>query len=262
MTIVRDHAIELYRSRALIESLVRREVRARYRGSALGFLWSLLNPLLLLVVYHFVFATVLRTEIPHYAVFLLAGLLPWQWLATALANGATAMTGAAGLITRACLPPHVFPAVVVLANLVNFLLALPVAVVAAAYAGVRPGPALAAVPLLVAVQCLFVYGLTLLVATLNVRFRDVQFLVPTLVMVWFFATPIVYGIGLVPAPYRAVLAYLNPGMSIVVPYQALIHGGALPAAATLLLGLAWAVAVAVAAVVVYERLRFDIVEDL
>ena len=87
MTTVRDHALELYKHRVLIECLVWREVRARYRGSVFGFLWSLLNPLLLLVVYRFVFAIVMRAEIPNYVVFLFVGLLPWQWLATSLSNG-------------------------------------------------------------------------------------------------------------------------------------------------------------------------------
>jgi lipopolysaccharide transport system permease protein len=262
VTRVRDHAIELYKHRSLIESLVWREVRARYRGSVFGFLWSLFNPLLLLIVYWFVFGTVLRAEIPNYAVFLLAGLLPWQWLATSLSNGTTAISGAASLITRICLPPQVFPAVAVLSNLVNFVLALPVAFVAAACSGISPSPALACLPLLIAIQALFVYGLTLLVATVTVRFRDVQFLVQNLIVLWFFLTPIAYDIALVPARYQRVVAYLNPGVSIIVPYQRAIHGRTAPPTGGLVLGLAWAVVVTVAAVRVYERARYDLVEEL
>jgi lipopolysaccharide transport system permease protein len=262
VTIVRDHLLELYTYRVLIESLVRREVRARYRGSVFGFLWSLINPLLLLIVYRFVFAVVMRTDMPNYVIFLFAGLLPWQWLATSLSNGTTAISGSANLITRVCLPPHVLPVVVVLSNLVNFVLALPVVFIAAAYYGIWPSPALGVLPILIAIEVLFTYGLTLLVATFTVRYRDVQFLVQNLVMLWFFMTPIAYDIALVPERYRSFLVYLNPAMAIIVPYQYAIYGRAVPPAAMLGLGLAWALAVAVAAIHLYERARYDLAEEV
>ncbi|HJQ98891.1 MAG TPA: ABC transporter permease, partial [Candidatus Polarisedimenticolaceae bacterium] len=224
----RTHLEELYRYRVLVDSLSRREVRARYRGSVLGYLWTLLNPLLLLVVYVLVFTRFTRAvTIENYALFLLAGILPWQWLSTSITNGTTSILHGGGLITRVCMPPQILPAVVVLSNLAHFLLALPVLLAAAAAAGLWPTPAIALLPIAIANELVFLYGVSLIVATLTVRFRDVQFLVQNLLMVWFFLTPVAYPLDMVPERYRA-LVEANPATALVRPFQEILFEGRAP----------------------------------
>ncbi len=257
-----EHFHELYRYRALIDSLVRREVKARYRRSVLGYLWTLLNPLLLLLVYLMVFTRFTRAvNMPGYALFLFVGILPWLWLNTAITNGTTCLVQGGGLITRVCMPPQVLPAVAVLSNLVNFLLSLPVAVAAVALGGVWPGAALAALPAAIAVEMIFLYGASLLSATLTVRFRDVQFLAQNLLLVWFFLTPIAYPMAMVPERYRPLM-YANPATVLLRPFQEILFEGRLPDPLHLVLGTGWALALLLAAVTVFESMRDGLAEEI
>ena len=137
------HLAELYRFRALIATLVLRDLRARYRGSFLGFLWSFLNPLLLMLVYALVFAVYLRVPMDNYAVFLFSGLLPWLWFSSSLGHAAGVIVGSGGLVKRIMFPAEILPLVSVLSNLVNLLLSLPLLFVFLWFSGIRPGPMLA-----------------------------------------------------------------------------------------------------------------------
>jgi len=262
LTHLKDHFAELVRYRALIESLVWREVRARYRGSMLGFLWTLLNPLLLLLVYSLVFTKVTRAvDIPNYAVFFFVGILPWLWLSTSVSAGSVAISQGGNLITRVCMPPQVLPAVTVLSNLVNLLLALPVALLAAAWFEVYPTWALIALPIVLLNQLAFCYGVALLLSTLTVRFRDVQFLVQNLITFWFFLTPIAYPYHAVPGQFR-ILIMANPATAIILPYQQTIYYRIFPSPVYLALGAGWSAVLLLLALVVFEASRDTLAEEI
>ena len=257
-----EHFRELWRHRTLIGSLVRRDVAVRYRGSVLGYLWTLLNPLMLLAVYHLAFSQIMRAvSVPHYSVFLFVGILPWLWLSSALTNGALSIANGGSLITRVCMPPQVLPAVVVISNFANFLFALPVAVAGAAFAGLPPAAALVALPIGLLTMMVFLYGLSLLAATLAVPFRDVQFLVQNLVMIWFFLTPIVYPLESIPAPWRPLVT-ANPATVLIHPFQSIFYERRFPDPAELGIGALWAVAATILGVVVFERLRGRLAEEI
>jgi lipopolysaccharide transport system permease protein len=260
--IVADHFRELWRYRVLIESLVWREVKARYRGSVLGYVWTLLNPLLLLAVYRLVFTKYTQAVlIPNYAVFLFVGILPWLWLSSSVSNGAGSIYHGGALITRVCIPPQVLPAVAVLSNLVNLLFALPVALAAAAVYGIYPAPALAALPLVIGLELIFLYALALFLAALTVRFRDVEFLVQNIIMIWFFLTPIVYPLDKVPEQYRAV-ALANPATALLRPFQEIIYHRALPTPAFLALAAAWSIGLVLISVRAFESMRDTLAEEI
>jgi ABC-type polysaccharide/polyol phosphate export permease len=257
-----EHFRELWRYRALIDSLVRREVQARYRRSVLGFLWTFLNPLLQLLVYWLVFTRFTRAvDLPNYALFLFVGILAWTFVSGSIISGATSIAMSGGLVTRVCMPPQVLPAVAVISNLVNFLLGLPVMLAAAWLAGHRPGIVLAALPLAIAAQLVFLYGAALAVATLTVRFRDVQFLVGNFLMVWFFATPIAYPLAMVPERYARLIEW-NPATSLIRPYQQIVLEGGLPGARTVATALLWGALAVLAAVLVFETMRDRLVEEI
>jgi ABC-type polysaccharide/polyol phosphate export permease len=257
-----EHFRELWRYRTLIGSLVRRDVAMRYRGSVLGYLWTMLNPLMLLAVYNLVFSQIMRAvSLPHYALFLFVGLLPWLWLSGSLNNGALSIANGGSLITRVYIPPQVLPAVVVLSNFAHFLFALPVAVGGAALVGLTPAAAILALPLAMPAALLFLYGLSLLAATLAVPWRDVQFLVGNLVMIWFFLTPIVYPLDSIPAVWRPLVA-ANPATVLIHPFQRMLYERHFPQPAELAVGAAWAVAAMVLGVLVFERLRGRLAEEI
>src|SRR3990172_4062078 len=138
----------LLRHRTLIATLVLRELRSRYRGSFLGFLWSFLNPLLLMVVYVLVFSVYLRVPEANYAVFLFAGLLPWLWFSSSLGHATGVIVGGGALVKRVLFPAEVLPLVSVLSNLVNFLLSLPLLFLFLFVFGIPITPLAASLPLL------------------------------------------------------------------------------------------------------------------
>ena len=168
------HAAELYRFRALIWTLVLRELRARYRGSLLGFLWSFLNPLLLMLVYVLVFSVYLRVPMHGYAVFLFSGLLPWLWFSSSLGHAAGVIVGSGALVKRILFPAEILPLVSVLSNMVNMLLSLPLLFAFLLVFGIRPGPTLLFLPVLLGLQLSLTAGLALALAALNVHLLDVE----------------------------------------------------------------------------------------
>ncbi|HVY62946.1 MAG TPA: ABC transporter permease [Planctomycetota bacterium] len=261
MNLFVEHFRELWRYRVLVESLVWREVKARYRGSFLGFFWTLLNPLFTLVVYRIIFTKVMRLDVPNYAVFFFVGFLAWLWLATTLTNATISILQGGSLITRVCMPPQVLPMVQVLSNLVNFLLALPIALAAASCYQLYPSPALLALPVVIAIQLVFLYGTALLLATYTVSFRDIQFLVQNLMQPFFLATPIAYPISAAEGVY-GVLIRLNPATSLIVPYQQILHERVFPSPEFLGIGALWAAAVLFLGVRAFELRRNAVVEEI
>lgn len=208
----------LYRHRELAGVLVARSLKLRYRGSALGFAWTLLNPLLLMLVYVLVFSVYLRIDMDRYAAFLLSGLVPWIWFSSSVQQGATSILEGAPLVTRSQFPPEVLPVVALTANTVNFLLTLPLLLAVLVGAGVPLGRPLLALPVLVALQYVLCLGPVLLVAAATVYFRDLQHLLTHLLTVLLFLTPVFYPATLIPEPFRFWML-LNPLAVVVGAFQ-------------------------------------------
>jgi ABC-type polysaccharide/polyol phosphate export permease len=244
----------LWRHRALIAILVRRELVARYRASVLGFFWSMLNPLLLLAVYAFVFTTIFQPRFPGgepYPLFLFCGLLPWLYLTGAVLDSAVTLIDNGPLLAKVMCPPEIFPAVVAASHLVHHLLALPVllaALAVSAAGGWHPFPwTVVLLPLVLVPWVLLVGGAVMAVSALSVHYRDLRDLVGHLLNLLFFASPIIYTLdGLeIPDALRTVLV-LNPLASLVGVYRDVAFDGVVPtpvaAGTALAVGVAgWAV---------------------
>jgi ABC-type polysaccharide/polyol phosphate export permease len=216
----------LFRYRLLIQSLVSRELKARYRGSVLGFLWSFVNPLLLLLTYGFVFTYMLpavRSQaMEPYFIFLFCGILPWTWFNASVLEAAGVLIAGGNLIKKVLFPAEVLPVVTVMTNLVHFLLGLPILLVFLVWAG-RLTPWALLLPLPMLVQLLLTLGLALLVSALTVHFRDIQNILSHLLHLWFFATPILYALP-EGGRMRQVLRF-NPMTHVVLSYQELLFEG-------------------------------------
>lgn len=218
--------VRLLRHRSLIQSLVARELKARYRGSVLGFFWSFINPLLLLLVYWFVFSVVLPgirpIDIEPYALFMFCGLLPWTWFSSSVLEASNVLIAGGNLIKKVLFPAEVLPVVTVLANMIHFLLGLPIIAAALVYFAVPVRPLeLLWLPVVVLVQLFLTLGLALIVSSLTVHFRDLKDILGNLMTFWFFATPIIYPMSLAP-PSGKVLLDLNPFTHLVISYQEIL----------------------------------------
>jgi ABC-type polysaccharide/polyol phosphate export permease len=258
---LRSHLKETWEHRALLAVLVRRELKARYRGSVLGFGWTLLNPLLLLAVYSLVFRVYLRVDVPHYPLYVLSGLLPWLWLAQTLGTATTALVEGQALATKVLFPPQLLVLVPVLANGVNFAIGVLVVVgVALLTLGASPA-GLLTLPFAMLCQTAFLIGISLPLSNACVLFRDVKFLVANLISFWFFLTPIVYTADLVPEPLRPLL-WLNPFHVFAHAYQTVLHGAAVPSAAVLVAMAAIGLVASALGVALFEGLREKTLEEL
>lgn len=257
----------LYAQRGLLAVLVSRDLTARYRGTLLGYFWSLLNPLLLLAVYAVVFTYVIPARAPShvpYPLFLFAGLLPWLFASGALLDSAVVLTDNGPLLKKVVCPPEVFPATTVAAHLIHHLLALPVllvAMIAAAAAGAMRFPwTVVLLPLALLPWVIAASGLVLAVSALAVHFRDLKDLLHNVLNLLFFLTPIIYTPDLIPPGLlrRAVLA--NPVTPLVEVYRDIVVLGVVPGVSTwgwafLVAALCW-----LAGTWLFGRLRESIAE--
>ncbi len=217
--------VSLLKYRQLIQSLVARELKARYRGSVLGFFWSFINPLLLLLVYTFVFSYVLPARQPNlnpYALFLFCGILPWTWFSSSILESANVLISGGNLIKKVLFPAEVLPIVNVLANMVHFFLGLPILVGFLIY--FRAPLQLSELvwfPVVVLVQLILTLGIALVVSALTVHFRDLKDILSNLVTFWFFATPIIYSMQDAPAIAKRFLN-ANPFTHLAISYQEIL----------------------------------------
>jgi lipopolysaccharide transport system permease protein len=219
---------ELWRSRTLVDALVRRHIATRYRGSFFGFLWSFLNPLCLMAVYTLVFSHYMRVAGgPHYHLMVFAGLLPWIWSTSALHEGTSALVSSGHLITKSMFPAHVLPFVSVVASMIHFLLALPILVVFMYAAGVYVTATWLLLPLIVALHGVMLLGAVLGLSALNVFYRDVQHLLGNVLTFVFFLCPIVYPRTNIPERARFWIE-LNPLALVTEFYQMVLVEGILP----------------------------------
>jgi lipopolysaccharide transport system permease protein len=254
----------LFRYRLLIESLVGRELKARYRGSVLGFFWSFVNPLLLLLTYVVVFTVVMPgTHSPAmepFALFFFCGILPWTWFSSSLLESSGVLIAGGNLIKKVLFPAEVLPVVTVFANLAHFLLGLPILLAFLIYYG-RLRPEALLLPLPILVQLVFTLGLALALSALTVHFRDIQNILGHLLHLLFFASPVLYLYGEVHGRLRWFLR-LNPMSHVLVSYQQILFDGRFQHAEGLALaGLAALLTFAIGAFL-FDRLRDTLAEEV
>lgn len=222
-------ARRVWEYRELLSSLTRKEVKVRYKDSILGFVWTLLNPLMYLIVFSIVFATLLRASVPFYGLFLLSGLLAWTLFSTGVSGATSAITGNASLVQKVWFPREILPLSAVGSAFVTFLFQLAVLGIALAVFTRSPDWALLWLMIpAVAVTMLWATALGIVFSALNVLYRDIQHLVELVMLAWFWLTPIVYqydilGRELVARGLPERFAMLNPIVPVVVAIQRVIY---------------------------------------
>ncbi len=221
-------ARELVSYRSLLRNLVTKDLKVRYKNSVLGFLWSLLNPLLMLIVYTIVFKALLRTAVANFEVFLFMGLLPWNWCVRSITACATSLLDNSSIISKVYFPRILLPVSVVAAEGVNFLLSLPALFLLMFLFDEPVTPWVAYLPVLIVIQGILLVGLGLIVAALNVLFRDTAVILEVLLTAWFFLTPIFYDFTQILPEAEAWMYRLNPMASIIRQYRTILYNQGRP----------------------------------
>ncbi len=252
---------EIYDYREMIWMLVRRDLRGRYKGSMLGFLWTFLNPLLQLMVYTVVFSFIMRAGIEKYYLFLFVALIPWMFMATSVQGGATCIIAQKSLVSKIYFPRQVLPIAHVTTCFVNMLLCF---VVVFIVSGISVGINFKVLPFLIPtmiIEYILALGIALIVSGITVYFRDMEHILGIFVMAWQFLSPIMYSIDMVPEALRGVFM-LNPMSAIIIAYRNIIYEKCAPDMSTMLLALVTGVVFLVIGWKLFERMQKHFAEEL
>lgn len=228
-----DRWSELLAYRYLLRNLVVRDLKARYKNSVLGILWSVLNPLFLMVVFTVLFSVMGNNQIRDYPIFVLVGLIPWNFFNGAMLSGTTSVTGNSSLIKKVYFPRELMPTSALLSNLVNFGFSFIVLVIFLYVFGIGLTVHALWVPAILLTQLIFTLGLILLLSSLTVFYGDVLMILEVVMLAWFFLTPIFYSLdmfgssvsmlGITFSPAQ-VMRWVNPMASIIDGYRTVLWG--------------------------------------
>ena len=226
LKLIGEERRELVRYWPVVQNMVRQELHVRYQRSVLGFLWSLLHPILMMTTMTIAFSQIFNMTGTDYAVYLFAGMVPWNFLSGSINECAFTFIYNEGLIRKIYLPKLIFPLTRVLINLITFVLSMTALFFMLIPIGARPSWAMAALPLAVLLLAMFTMGLGLLVATANTFFRDLGHLVSVVLQAWYFLTPIVYYTSMFKSGQGRF--WLNPAYPFVRLFQTIIKDGQWP----------------------------------
>ena len=252
---------EVWDYREMLGSLVRKDLKTRYKGSILGFLWTFLNPLLQLLVYSLLFSVIMRAGIDNYAMFLFVALVPWLFFSTSLLAGASCIMGAQGLIEKIYFPRIIIPISTVCSNFMNMLFSFIIVFLALIFTGVGISPVAFLLPVVMVIEFFFTLGLTLIVSAVNVYFRDLEYILGILTQVWMYLTPILYSVDMVPQQLQVILTY-NPMSSVILAYRNILFYQTMPDMSTLLTTVICAAVSMVVGLFVFNKLQKGFAEEM
>ena len=224
---------DLWRYRELVFFFVWRDIKVRYKQTALGAAWAIIQPAMTTIVFSIFFgrlAHVPSDGLP-YPVFAMIGLVPWTYFAAALGTSSTSIAGYQHIISKVYFPRLIIPLAAVLAPLVDFAIAFTILVMLMTWYGVAPGPAIIWLPLLLLFAVATASAVGFWLSALSVRYRDVRYVVPFVIQLWLFATPVAYPASLVPARWRTLFG-LNPMAGVIEGFRWALAGGQPPGAMT------------------------------
>lgn len=253
---------ELYAYREMIFSLVRRDLKGRYKGSALGFLWTFINPLLQLGVYTLVFSVIMRNGIKDYYLFLFVALIPWIFFSTSLSGGSSCIWAQKDMVKKIYFPREILPISFVTSQFVNMLLSLMVVFVVLIVSGKGLNPiALLYLPVIMLVEYLMALSVAMLSSAITVYLRDVEYILGIITMAWQFLSPVMYSVDQVPEQ-MVPFFNLNPMTPVIVAYRDILYYGEPPKLSTLLHAVIFGIVVLVIGIVVFGKLKRHFAEEL
>ena len=253
---------ELYAYRQMIFSLVKKDLRGRYKGSVLGFLWTFINPLFQLVVYTIVFSFILKSGIEKYYLYLFVALIPWIFFSASITGGSASIVAQKDLIKKIYFPRQVIPISYVTSCFVNMLLSFLVIFAVVIFSGVGLNPlALLCLPVIMAVEYLLAVGMALLASAVTVYFKDLEHILGIVSMAWMYLTPIMYEKAIIPDELLPVFN-LNPMTHIIDCYRDVLYYAQVPDLTSLASSFGLGVLFLIVGWVVFDRLQKHFAEEL
>lgn len=208
----------LYEYRELLSTSVKKEIRGKYKGAWLGILWSYLNPLLMLVVYSFVFSIIMRVQIENYSMYLFTALIPWNFFVTSISQGSLSVISNGSILKKVYFPREIVPIASVTANTVNFMISCLIIFFFLAVTGVGFSIYILFLPLIILIQYILLLGIVFFVSSMTVYARDLEHIISVILMAGIYATPIFYTMEMVPDKFKKFIA-LNPMTHIINSYR-------------------------------------------
>ncbi len=242
--------------RELLFNLARREISQRYKQSILGYAWVILNPLFQLVVMSFVFSTILRVtnlSVP-YIIFLMVGLLPWNLFTASLSSASNSLVSNSSLITKIYFPREILVYGTIMAKIVDFLFSCLVLIVFFYFYKIKLNIMVLWVPLIFLTQFILMCGISLIIAAFNLFYRDIQYLVSLVFMLWFYLTPVMYPVEMFPEKYRFIFS-LNPMSVFINAYRQTILGGGMPNLVSLAIGFIISIGIFIFGYLLFKKLE-------
>jgi lipopolysaccharide transport system permease protein len=253
---------EIFLYREMIASLVRKDLRGRYKGSILGFFWTFLNPLMQLLVYSLVFSIIVRVEVEKYYLFLFVALIPWIFFSSALTSGSSVILAQKDMVKKIYFPREVLPIAHALTNFINMLFSFIVVFIVIIFSGVDINfLALMYLPLIMIIEFTLVLGITFLTSSITVYLRDLEHIMTILNMLWMYLTPILYSITMIPAVYLPYIQ-LNPMTAVIVAYRDILYYAQVPMMGTLLNAVLMALTVLIVGYLVFTKIQRYFAEEL
>lgn len=262
------HLKEIYDYREMIFGLVRRELRGRYKGSVLGFLWTFINPLLQLIVYTLVFSVIMRANIDQYYLFLFVALVPWIFFSTCLTGGAGCIVASQDMVKKIYFPREVVPIAYATSAFINMLLTFIVVFVVLIVSGFGVNlVAILYLPIVMMVEYFLALGITLLASACTVYLRDLQYILGIIAMAWQYLTPVLYSSSMVEDQLKdhKILLYiwnLNPTTPLINAYRQILYYKTIPELSTLLAAVVLGILVCVIGYVSFGSLQKGFAEEL
>ena len=252
---------ELYNYREMVYNLVKKDLRGRYKGSVLGFLWTFINPLLQLAVYTMVFSTIMRVNVDKFYMYLFIALIPWIFFTTSVLSGTISIIQNKDLIKKIYFPRIIIPISTVLATFMNMIFSMAVVILALFISGIGISYYILLLPVIMILEFFLVLGMVFLFSSLNVFFRDIEYILSIIMMIWFYMTPIVYTVEMIPEKYKT-LFYLNPMTNIVIFYRDILFYKRMPSFGFMGGVFLYSLAMIVIGFFVFQKLQKNFVEEL
>ncbi|MBS5521800.1 MAG: ABC transporter permease [Clostridiales bacterium] len=256
------HLKELFDYREMVYSLVRQDLRGRYKGSVLGFLWTFINPLLQLGVYTLVFSVIMPNNIDKYYLHLFVGLVPWLFFSGSMTGGAACIMSNKDMVKKIYFPREVMPLSYVTSGFVNMLFCFIVIFAVVFFSGVGFNPAaLLCLPIIMLVEYIMALGGAMVTSALTVYFRDLEYILGIVTMAWMYLTPVLYPIDWVPEKLRPILN-INPMTPVITAYREILYYKRIPEFGNLLWALLLGLIVLGIGVLVFNKLQKGFAEEL
>lgn len=252
---------DLYAYRQLLKSNVKKEIRGKYKGSFLGVLWSFVNPLLMTLVYAIVFPFILKSAQENYVTYLVIGILPWNWFTTTIAQGTSTIIANGGIIKKVYFPREILPISVATSGLINFVISFPIIILFAIFSGIGISPYILLVPVVIIIQYLLLIGIILITSAIDVYIRDAEYIINFIIMMLFYATPILYSSELFPEKIRWILR-LNPMTTIIDSYHNIIFFKTMPQMKSLVIVFIVSIIMLLVGLKIFKRLEKGFAEEV